>query len=99
MIAAAATTSSVSLDRFPVGWFDIALIVVLVFGYFRGRKNGMTKEVLPMFQWLATVLLCGLGYELVGQGLLDVAQLKLKVTPAYILGYLSLAFLVYIVFV
>jgi hypothetical protein len=93
MIAAAATTSnSLSLDHLPVGWFDGLLVVVLL-GFFRGRKNGMTKEVLPMFQWLATVLLCGLAYEMAGQPYMNLANLK--ITAAYILGYLSLALLVF----
>ena len=97
MIAAAtAATSSVSLDRLPVGWFDGVVLVVLVLGFFRGRKNGMTKEVLPMFQWLATVLLGGLGYETAGQFFINVA--KLDKLAAYICGYLGLAMLVFIAF-
>ncbi|MDD5141420.1 MAG: CvpA family protein [Verrucomicrobiales bacterium] len=94
---AAATTSSVSLDRLPVGWFDFALIALIGLGYFRGRKNGMTKEVLPMFQWLAIVLLGGLAYEMAGQLFIDFA--RLKITAAYIFGYLALAFLVFLLFI
>lgn len=98
MIAAAApTTSSFSLDHLPFGWFDAVLLVMIILGAIRGRKNGMTKEVLPMFQWLATVLLCGLGYEMAGQFFLNVA--KLDKLAAYICGYLALAFLVFILFI
>jgi uncharacterized membrane protein required for colicin V production len=97
MIAAAtANTSSMSLTHLPVGWFDGVLVAVLVIGFFRGRKNGMTKEVLPMFQWLATVLLGGLAYELVGQLYQNYAHLE--ITAAYLLGYLSLALVVFFVF-
>jgi len=98
MLAAVATnTSSVSLTNLPVGWFDGVLVVVLIAGFLRGRKHGMTKEVLPMFQWLAIVLLGGLAYEMAGQLFMNLANLK--ITAAYILGYLSLAFLVYLAFV
>ena len=98
MIAAAApTTSSLSLGHLPFGWFDVVLLAVIALGFFRGRKNGMTKEVLPMFQWLTTVLVCGLGYEMVGQMFLNAA--KLDVLSAYLAGYLSLAFLVFLLFV
>jgi uncharacterized membrane protein required for colicin V production len=97
MIAASALTSkSWSLDNLPFGWFDVLLLAVIVFGIFRGRKNGMTKEVLPMLQWLATVLLCGLGYEMVGQFFINVA--RLEKLAAYICGYLGVALLVYFVF-
>jgi len=98
MIAAvAAKTSSVSLTHLPVGWFDGVLLVVLIAGFLRGRKNGMTKEVLPMFQWLAIVLLGGLAYEMAGQLFVNFAGLK--ITTAFILGYLTLAFMVYLAFV
>jgi uncharacterized membrane protein required for colicin V production len=95
MIAMA--TQSLELDKLPVGWFDFMLVAVLGFGLFRGRKNGMTKEVLPMLQWVAIVLLCGFGYETVG--LFFTNTFGLDVTPAFILGYLSLALLVFFVFV
>jgi len=100
MIAAAAQTthfySSWSLDKVPFGWFDVVLVAVLVFGFYRGRKNGMTKEILPMFQWLATVLVCGLGYEMVGQLLINLSGWSKL--ACYLVGYFSLMFLVYLVF-
>jgi uncharacterized membrane protein required for colicin V production len=100
MIAAATKAthfySDWSLDKVPFGWFDVALVAVLVFGFYRGRKNGMTKEILPMFHWLATVLVCGLGYEMVGQWLITLSGLGR--TACYLIGYFSLMFLVYLVF-
>jgi uncharacterized membrane protein required for colicin V production len=100
MIAAATQAthfySSWSLDKVPFGWFDVALVLILVFGYYRGRKNGMTKEILPMFQWLATVLVCGLGYEMVGQLIINLSGWSKL--ACYLLGYFSLMFVVYLVF-
>jgi uncharacterized membrane protein required for colicin V production len=97
MIAAATqATSSMSLDHLPFGWFDVALLAVLGFGLFRGRKNGMTKEVVPVLQWLSVVFVCGLGYEKVGQILINTAQLGK--TLSYVLGYLILGFVVYFLF-
>lgn len=95
MIAAAAT-SSLSLDHLPFGWFDGVLVAVLVLGFFRGRKNGMTKEVLPMFEWLALVLVCGLGYALVAPLFINVA--KLGKLGAAIGAYLALAVVVLLIF-
>ncbi len=95
MIAVA--THSLALDKLPFGWFDVVLVAVLGFGLFRGRRNGMTKEVLPMFQLVATVLVCGLGYETAGQLLTNTAGLDKL--PAFILGYLALALVVHLVFI
>jgi uncharacterized membrane protein required for colicin V production len=99
MIAAAAsTTSSFAFDQLSFGWFDVVLLAMIALGVFRGRKNGMTKEVLPMFQWVALVLVCGLCYEMVGQFYINLFQ-KMEITEAYLLGYLSLAFLVFLLFI
>jgi uncharacterized membrane protein required for colicin V production len=98
MIAAATqATHSMALDKLPFGWFDFALVAVLAFGLFRGRKNGMTKEVLPMFQWVATVLVCGLGYGMVGQVVFNISGWSRLV--CYLLGYFSLMFVVYLLFI
>src|SRR2546425_2670833 len=98
MIAAAApTTSSMSLDHLSFGWFDVVLLAMIALGLFRGRKHGMTKEVLPMFQWVVIVIVCGLCYEMAGELYINLA--KLGITEAYLLGYLSLAFLVFLLFV
>jgi len=95
MIAVA--TQSFALDKLPFGWFDVALVAVLGFGLFRSRKNGMTKEVLPMLQWVATLLVCGLSYEIVGQLIINLSGWgKLA---CYLLSYFSLMFLVYLLFV
>ncbi|MGH7952191.1 MAG: CvpA family protein [Limisphaerales bacterium] len=85
-----------SLDKLPFGWFDILLAAVLVCGLFRGRKSGMTKEMLPMLQWVAIVVISGLGYTLAGSVLGHLAGLREQ--TGLILGYLTLAFLVFLIF-
>jgi len=40
-------------------YFDAVVLVWLVVGLLRGRKHGMTQEILPMFKWVAIVLLGG----------------------------------------
>jgi uncharacterized membrane protein required for colicin V production len=44
------------------GYFDGVVVVWLLIGLFRGRKRGMTQELLPTLQWLAIVILAGLFY-------------------------------------
>ena len=96
IVAAVPPTNSMSLDRVPFGWFDVALVAMIVFGIFRGRKNGMTKEVLPMLHWLATVLVCGLTYDLVGHILTNYARMKRL--PGDLCAYLFVAFLLFLLF-
>lgn len=94
MIAAAAAAPTAT-NGMPFNWFDIVAIVVLGFGLFRGRRNGMSKELLPLVQWLVLVLVCGLVYPKLA-GLLD------HFVPdkfwTCLLSYLALALVVFIVF-
>lgn len=94
MIAVA--TQSLALNKLPFGWFDVALVAVLGFGLFRGRRNGMTKEVLPMFHWVVTVLVCGLAYEVVGRLIINLSGWS--ALTAYLVSYFSLMFVVYLLF-
>ena len=88
---------SLTLDNLPVNWFDAAVLLVLALGMYLGRKHGMTKEVVRVFQWLALVIVCGLFYETVAQALVNFAACD-KATSS-VSGYLLLAFLVWLVFV
>jgi uncharacterized membrane protein required for colicin V production len=63
----AATAQSFSLDNLPVNWFDFTILGVLCFGLFRGRKNGMTKEILPTAQWICIVVAAAFAYPLAAQ--------------------------------
>jgi membrane protein required for colicin V production len=94
MIAVA--TQSFDVDQLPFGWFDVVLAAVLGFGLFRGRKNGMTKELLPMLQWLITVLVCGLAYEMVGKLIINLSGWT--VLTCYLLSYFGLMFFIYLGF-
>src|SRR5580704_671869 len=49
-------------DHLAFNWFDIALVLVLAFGFWRGRKRGMTKELLPTLQWVAILVGASFGH-------------------------------------
>jgi uncharacterized membrane protein required for colicin V production len=55
----------------PFNWFDIALLLLLALGLQRGRKHGMSEEIILVAKWLAIVILGGLGYSMVGDVLSD----------------------------
>jgi Colicin V production protein len=92
----AALTQSLSMDKVPFNWFDVAALAVLGFGLFRGRKNGMSKELLPLSLWIALALVCGLGYGMVAQ--LFANSVGLGVMWSDLLGYLTLALLILILY-
>lgn len=94
MIAAAAAPPTT--PGLPFNWFDLLVVALLVFGIFRGRRNGMAKELLPLLLWVALVLVCGLGYTMMGAvfgGFLHDPMWKC------VAGYLTLALAVCIVYV
>jgi uncharacterized membrane protein required for colicin V production len=97
MIAvAAASAHALTSDALPINWFDAALLVLLGFGIFRGRVNGMTKELGPMFQWLAVVIVGGLGYPFLAQIYHD--QCHMSKLWSALLGYLSIATVFFLIF-
>ncbi|MEI9865712.1 MAG: CvpA family protein [Limisphaerales bacterium] len=85
------------MNDLPLGWFDFLFIALLLFGLYRGRKNGMTKEFIPAFRWVVVVVAAGLGYEMTG----DVFHNFLGVDRAtsYVFGYLAVALVVFLVFI
>jgi uncharacterized membrane protein required for colicin V production len=44
-------------------YFDIVVLDWLILGLFRGRKAGMSRELLPLLQWIAIVIAAGMFYS------------------------------------
>jgi len=53
----------------PVNAFDVILLAVLVAGIYRGRKHGMSEELMNLIKWLMIVTGCAMVYVPVGQWL------------------------------
>jgi len=87
---------NLALDNLPVNWFDAVVGGMLIIGLFRGRKHGMSKEILPLLKWVSLVLVCGIWYPMAAQLLVNTAELGR--VPSNIFGYLLLAFVIFIVF-
>src|SRR5437868_1219062 len=47
-----------SLDKLPINLFDLALVGLLVAGIYRGRKHGMSEELMLLLKWLVIVFGC-----------------------------------------
>jgi uncharacterized membrane protein required for colicin V production len=105
MVAAVIQKTTPWWEHFAFNWFDVALVLVLAFGFWRGRKRGMTKELLPSLQWLAILLGAGFGHVFVADWLQQQGVIKQvfgnhfnERTAALMSGYLSIAFVIFVVF-
>ena len=96
MVMIGADMPNLALDNLPVNWFDAVVVGMLIMGLFRGRKRGMTKEILPLLKWVSLVLVCGIWYPMAAQLLVNTASLSQL--PSCIFGYLLLAFVIVLVF-
>jgi uncharacterized membrane protein required for colicin V production len=92
----AATVHSLAANNFGFNWFDMVVIAVLGFGIFRGRKNGMSKELIPFTQWLAMILVAGFFYQPLGDLLSKTASLD--ALDSYFMTYIGLMLVVIFVF-
>lgn len=51
-----------NFGKVQCNWFDLIVLGLVIFGIFRGRKRGMSEELLDVFQWLAIVVFGALVY-------------------------------------
>jgi uncharacterized membrane protein required for colicin V production len=56
-----------SLDRLPINLFDLVVLVVLTAGIVRGRKHGMSEELIKLLEWLAILFGCAALYQWGGE--------------------------------
>jgi uncharacterized membrane protein required for colicin V production len=85
-----------SPDQIPINWFDLALVIVLGLGIWRGRKHGMSEETLPLAKWLVAVFGAALAYEPVGRFIANNSPLGLLF--CYVVGYLTVMMVVFALF-
>ena len=86
-----------SLDQLPINFFDALLIAVLVAGIARGRKHGMSEELLSMIQWLIILFGCAVIYEPLGQIIGQFTNMFGRLS-CYLVAYVGGALLVLLVF-
>lgn len=86
-------------------WFDLAIIALLAFGFWRGRKRGMTKELMPTLQWVAILLGAGFGHVYLANWYEQQGVVQQvfgghfnERTAALMSAYLSIFFVLFIVF-
>ena len=93
-----ATLPAISAKSFNLNYVDGVFAVWLIIGIFRGRKRGMTQELLPTLKWLGVVILAGLFYQPVSGLLFKYANGVFTHLTCNIIGYLLIAFAVNLIF-
>jgi uncharacterized membrane protein required for colicin V production len=78
---------------FHLNWFDAAVAVWLIIGIFRGRKHGMSQELLPVTQWIAIIIVTSLFYLQLAHVMADYT--KLTLWPCAIICYVVIGCFVY----
>jgi uncharacterized membrane protein required for colicin V production len=82
---------------FSYNWFDLVVGVMLVVGFFVGRKRGMSLELLTMLQWVTIVFVGALACDPFGRMMSEYSALNPTLT--YITAYLITAIGIKVLFV
>ena len=62
MLAAVIQKTTPWWQNFELSWFDMILAGLLAFSIWRGRRRGLTKELLPFIQWTTILLAATFGH-------------------------------------
>ena len=85
-----------NLDQLPINWFDLTVVLMLVMGILRGRKHGMSEELLYLVQWLAIIFGAAAMYEPGGK--LFAQSTVFSLLFSYVFVYLAVAVVIKILF-
>jgi uncharacterized membrane protein required for colicin V production len=81
-----------SFDKLPVNWFDVAILVVLAVGVHRGRRQGMSEELMPVLKWLGIVFGCAFAYEPIGKKIYENSVFSML--SCYVMAYFAAALVI-----
>ena len=81
-----------NLGDIKLTWFDLLVLGLIAFGIFRGRKRGMSEELLDVFQWLCIVVVCALLYSPLGKFMTRYAGFPLLISN--IIAYATVAIII-----
>jgi uncharacterized membrane protein required for colicin V production len=85
-----------NFGKTQLNWFDLLVMGLVVLGIFRGRKRGLSEELLDVIQWVAIVVLGAIFYRPVGQALN--AATRLPPFYANVFSYVVIALTIKLLF-
>jgi uncharacterized membrane protein required for colicin V production len=86
-----------SLEKLPINLFDLMVLVMLMAGIYRGRKHGMSEQLINLLQWVTIVFGCAAIYQWGSQLFGEFTGLFTQLTR-YIMVYVTTALLIVGVF-
>src|SRR6476659_6004078 len=85
------------MGSLPFNVFDIFLLVVLGAGIARGRKNGMSQELISLVKWLTILFVCAVAYEPVG-AFFGQSTTLFSSLSCYLMAYIGAALVIILLF-
>ena len=76
----------------PFNWFDILVVVVVFYGLSRGRKHGMSEELVSLLKWLTILFGCAALYQPIGNAI--AASPAFNQLSGYLIAYLGVALII-----
>ncbi|MDB6112261.1 MAG: Colicin production protein [Pedosphaera sp.] len=85
-----------NFDKLPINWFDFVVVIMILLGANKGRKHGMSEELMVSLQWAAIVFACAFLYHPLGDMLAQSSPLSHLF--CYLVMYITTAIVVKIIF-
>lgn len=79
---------TISTFSVAFGWVDFVILALLGVGLWRGRKRGMSEELLDILKWVVIVVVAAFVYEPVGQ-VISQSTSVFSLLSCYIFVYVS----------
>jgi uncharacterized membrane protein required for colicin V production len=77
-------------------WVDLAIVTLLTVGLLRGRRRGMSEELLDTLKWTVILILAAVAYEPTGKFLATSSMFSLL--SCYVAAYLIITLMVVLFF-
>jgi hypothetical protein len=80
----------------PISWVDFVTLLVVCIGFVRGRKRGLSEELLDTMQWITIVVAAAFFYHQLG----DAMNQRPVLSPVtyYLLSYIMIGMAISVVF-
>jgi uncharacterized membrane protein required for colicin V production len=85
------------VENFSLSWIDFAVAVLLLVGVWRGRRRGMSEELLDIIKWALIVVVAGLAYQPCAHVLMSFTSVFSPLSM-YVATYMALAIIIAITF-
>jgi uncharacterized membrane protein required for colicin V production len=86
-----------AVSPFSFSWVDFVILILLGVGLWRGRKRGMSEELLDIFKWVVIVVVAAYLYEPAGR-MLSQASSVFSLLSCYIFAYFTVAVFTFLLF-